>query len=165
MSETSLSLVPTLSLFVVFSPFQLHGAWSPAGSKPRQSDILILCTKVLSGIQDKYNNPEHLNILSVFSTRRLWFCLFCCLVCFFTHLHIITYTVYLKCPLLLGFNTTRVGTAHLKVALTNTWATLTQKLSGFFVIFPSSPLCSLSTLESDGWFWTLEKAGVIKKTN
>lgn len=35
-----------------------------------RNDILILCSKVLSGIQDKYNDPGHL-IISNFPILRL----------------------------------------------------------------------------------------------
>lgn len=120
-----------------------------------ESDILILCTKVLSGIQDKYNDPEHLSIISGFSTCRLQFCLFYYLVCYFALLHITTYHIIPLIKVLYccaSTHPTPVGTSQLKVPLTN--ISLTHPYSQalwtlcLFFLF-SSTLCQLLKAEAD----------------
>lgn len=90
----------------------------------------------------------------------------CLLLCSPPHHYLPHYTSH-KGPLLLCFNTSNTCRYIPTKSATDQYLTdpslFTSSLDSVSV-FPLL-LYSLSALESRGWFWTLEKTGVIKRTN
>lgn len=121
----------------------------------------------------KCNDPQYLSIISRFSTCWLQFCLFYCLVCNFILLHIITYHIILPIKVLYCC----ASTQHNITQHNTSWYSTPRRSTDQYLTDPSysealwAPcqfflfFCSVSPLESRGWFWISETTGVMTKTN